>query len=407
MQYRIYEEFFNDVEKKLKRIEKKCAKHGNPFKFEIIGSEIEERIDKKTKEKIYYKFIIVEVEGTAKINDYECVAVLENHDSGNVIRRINTDIEIPDRFMHTKNVCEHCNSNRQRKELYIIHNVVTDEFKQVGSSCLMLYTNGLNAEYVTSYINGITELEEYDGFVGSGGKYYIPVDEVLCYATEIINKMGYFNSNSNLPTKHLVIEMLSKYDDLSKKLSRVNEDLYIHDFEVRFYPNDFNKKDTDNVVKEIIEYYLSLNPDNEFINNVQVILKDRYVEYHNVGFLCYLPSGYYKYIESEKKRAERSVIDGKSEYFGIIGKRYKEESVDKIEIVNSYSTMYGTVYIYKILLKSGNILIWKSTNWFEDKELRSVDEITFTVKSHEEYRNVKQTDVTRCKLIMKKNMEEN
>jgi hypothetical protein len=153
MQYNIYEDYFVDIEKKLKRIGKKCEKHGNPFVFNVVGTEIKEVVDKETKEKRYYKFIVVEVEGTAKINDYECVAVLENHEFGNVIRRINTEIEIPERFLNTDNYCEHCNSKRPRKELYIIHNVKTDEFKQVGSSCLMLYTNGLNAEYVASYIN--------------------------------------------------------------------------------------------------------------------------------------------------------------------------------------------------------------------------------------------------------------
>lgn len=401
MQYKIYEEFFEDVKKKLNRIGKKCAKHGNPFTFEVVGSVIDEVENKETKEKSYYKFMIVEVEGTAKINNYECVAVLEKHESGNVIRRINTEIEIPERFKFTENVCEHCNCKRQRNELYVIHNVETDEFKQVGSSCLMLYTNGLNAEYVASYINGITKLEEFDGFIGSGGKSYIPIDEVLGYSVEIINKMGYFNSNSDCPTKYLVSDMLYKRDSFEDRIRNINRTLKNNKFSLEFDSKDFLKDDTENIVKEIIKYYMSLKNDSEFINNVQVLLNDGYVEWQNLGFLCYLPEGYYKHIKREAKKAEQNLIDEKSEHFGEVGKRYKNQKVYEVRILTGWGTQYGYTYLYKIVLESGNVLIWKSTNWCEESELNNVDTITFTVKAHGEYNGVKQTDVSRCKLNMK------
>lgn len=402
MQYKIYEDFFNDVEKKLKRIGKKCAKHGNPFVFKIVDSVIDEVINEETKKKSYYKFIVIEVEGTAKINDYECVAVLENHSSGNIIRRINTEINIPERFLHTDNICEHCNSKRQRNELYIIHNIKTDEFKQVGSSCLTLYTNGLNAEYVAGYIDGITELEEFDGFVGNGNKYYLTVNEVIGYANEIIDKMGYFNSSSDLSTKSLLTNMFSMCDDMNTKIYHINKQLRDNKFfNVEFDKSDFNKDNTPDKVKEIIKYYLSLEIDNEFIHNVQILLKEGYVEWQNIGFLVYLPEGYNRYIQKETKRAEQRLIDEKSEFFGEIGKRYREEKVYKVRILTGWETQYGYTYLYKIVLESGNILTWKSTNWYDENKLSNVDNIDFTVKNHIEYKDVKQTEVTRCKLNMK------
>ena len=76
MLYAIYEGFFADVEKKLNRIAKKCAKYGNEFTFDIVGKEIRE-IKDEDDFTVNYKFILVEVEGTAKIDDWECVAVLD------------------------------------------------------------------------------------------------------------------------------------------------------------------------------------------------------------------------------------------------------------------------------------------------------------------------------------------
>ena len=157
MVYEIYEDFFPDVEKKLNRVAKKCVKHGNDFVFEVKGEEIREKYDSQIGVKKYYKFILVDVEGTAKIDNWECIAVLEVHGSGNIIRRINTEVEIPERFKTSENVCEHCNSNRRRNNLYVIHNTKTDEWKQVGGDCLKLYTGGLNLEYVTAWLDGITD----------------------------------------------------------------------------------------------------------------------------------------------------------------------------------------------------------------------------------------------------------
>ena len=61
--------------------------------------------------------------------------------------------------------------------------------------------------------------------------------------------------------------------------------------------------------------------------------------------------------------------------------------------------MYGLMFVYKIVLENGDILIWKTSKWIDNDE--QVSSITFTVKSHEEYKNIKQTEVTRCKLNMK------
>ena len=198
MQYAIYQENLPMLEKKLNRIANKCKKYGNDFVFEIVGEEIREKENEDTGKKEYFKFIIVEVEGTAKIDNWECIAVLEQHEVGNIIRRINTTIDIPIRFQQTENLCEHCNSKRQRKNLFVIHNTETNEYKQVGGTCLLDYTSGLNMEYVTAFLDGITELEENDGvFPAIHHTALYPVDEILGYAVELIEKVGYFNSNSN------------------------------------------------------------------------------------------------------------------------------------------------------------------------------------------------------------------
>lgn len=414
MVYAIYEELFPEVEKKLNRVAKKCIKYGNDFKFKIAGTEIRTIEDKENgkwdsenQKYVYptynYKFILIDVEGTAKIDDWECVSVLEIHKDGNIIRRINTEINIPERFKTSENVCEHCNSKRHRKNLYVIHNIKTEEWKQVGGDCLKLYTGGLNLEYIAAWLDGITELEQNDGFIGEGTKYYYPVDEVLGAATEVIRKLGYYNRESNLPTKNLVTILMQQKDTISKVYD-VNKELRIAKLNIEFDKSDFYRKETDNTVKAIIKYYKSLKADTEFIHNIQIILNEGYVEAKNFGFLSYLPEGYNKYLKLESEKSEREKVrdNEKSEYFGEIGKRYKDISIQSVNHLTSWETQWGTTHIYKIVIEDGSVLTWKSSTGLYLECNEKFDKITFTVKAHTEYKGQKQTEITRCKVTKNK-----
>ena len=144
-----------------------------------------------SKEKHIARFITVEVSGTAKVNDWEFVAELEHTENGNIIR--GTGIyEIPERYYTGKPVCEHCKSNRFRKNTYIVRNSTTGEFKQVGKSCLMDFTNGLSAEAVASYIAFFEEVIRGEQVLPGGSfERYVEITEFLQYVTETVNKFGY------------------------------------------------------------------------------------------------------------------------------------------------------------------------------------------------------------------------
>lgn len=399
MVYAIYEYFFPEVEKKLNRVAKKCVKHGNDFTFEIKGEEIREFDNKETGRKEYYKFILVEVDGTAKIDNWECVAVLEINNCGNIIRRINTEIDIPERFKNSEDICEHCNSRRHRNNLYVIHNVETDEWKQVGGNCLKLYTNGLSMEYVTAYMDGITELEENDGIFGGSSKPYFSVKEVLSYAVEVIAKTGYFNAQSNLPTKYLISWLAC--NPIDKAIEEINRDLENAKLMVRFDKNDFFKEDTEAMVEEIVEYYKGLDDDSEFTHNIHVMLNEGYIQPKNFGFLCYLPEGYAKHIQKEVEKAKRAETIAKSEYFGKVGERYKDKAIQFVNLITAWETQWGVTHIYKVTLEDGTALIWKTSNGLYLDDNEEFDKISFTVKSHNEYKGEKQTEVTRCKVTYK------
>lgn len=85
------------------------------------------------------------------------------------------------------------------------------------------------------------------------------------------------------------------------------------------------------------------------------------------------------------------------EFIGEVG----DKVTLKLELVEKFSYDYAvtawrteTKYIYKFLDNKGNILIWKTTNYYEKDSY----EVTGTVKEHTTYSTDKQTVLTRCKL---------
>lgn len=172
--YFIHEANIEKVEDRIFKIGNKCNKFGCSFNYERVGEEFR-NVSEIPNQPNIQKFIEIEVEGVAVINHWELIAKIEHEHGGCIISKIDFDAEIPEKYMLSDYcVCEHCNSKRLRKVVYILRNMQTGEFKQVGSSCLKDFTGALDAENAARYFAMFDELVENDGVYieGSGTTYY-------------------------------------------------------------------------------------------------------------------------------------------------------------------------------------------------------------------------------------------
>lgn len=147
MAYSILEANMERLEKKLTRIQNKCKKFGCSFTYEKVGEEFKTLKDDRGVE-YQAKFILIEAEGKAVLNDWMFVASVQHTEKGNIINSTGCSIEVPERYYTSEPICEHCNSRRARKDTYIVMNQITGEFKQVGKSCLKDFTNGMDAAMI-------------------------------------------------------------------------------------------------------------------------------------------------------------------------------------------------------------------------------------------------------------------
>lgn len=394
MQYKIFEGNMERLEKKLQRISNKCKKYGNDFHYEKIGEEFQKDSDEYGN-KFFSKYYIIEVSGTALIsNDWRFVAVLEHQEHGNIIKKSpdTTDIEIPERYYTSDPTCEHCNSNRQRRNTYILQNTETGEFKQVGKSCLMDFTAGMSAERVARHISLYDELiQGEEPYEGSRRVIYIDINTALLYIWETVNKFGYVKADGGRPTKERALEYYLVENEKNSFLFETRRSLEREMENVSFRANtEENRKK----VNDIITWILDQEENNDWIHNLKTLYQGKYVTFSNFGILASLFPCYNRAME-KKARIEREKESCKdSQHIGNIKDRITIDMQD-FKIVTSWETDWGVTVIYKILDINGNVYTWKTSKAIDE----NAKKIIGTVKAHNEYNGIKQTELTRCKIV--------
>jgi hypothetical protein len=90
-----------------------------------------------------------------------------------------------------------------------------------------------------------------------------------------------------------------------------------------------------------------------------------------------------------------------SEWIGQVGDKVNMEvTYTKCHTYETHFTYYGeTHYIHQFTDSEGNVLVWKTSNGLGDVPTESKVQIKGTIKGHDEYNGVKQTTLTRCKII--------
>jgi len=329
------------------------------------------------------KCLVVEADGSYIIDGWEFVGTIEFLDAGNVIRLASSkfDGKVPERFRTSENVCEHCHTIRNRKDLYIIHNVETDEYRQVGKQCLLEYTRGMDANVCASIMEEMAkfvELQdygvEYDEFMGNGfgaSGYGCSSNAVKKHAYALVKEFGYMRGTT-------VDDLVSFLYNIDVEKSKKRQ------FEALTLP-------TDEEIAEIDSYVETMPTDSDYFKNAKVVWQSQYLETRDFALVASFIGVYLRKI------VERKAADSKksSQWVGEVGERItiKAKSVRVLYTKDSYTYNGPLTFVQEIVGEDGNVYVWSTTNNLSDMEGDFT--LVATVKSHGEYRGVKQTVVTR------------
>lgn len=408
--FSIHESNLERLQKKIGRIRNKCHKYGCDFAYAEVGEEFKTRTDDNGVEHVE-RYVIVEAEGTAKVNGWKFLGTINRTDAGNILRLMSDEVVVPEYYYNCEPECEHCHSRRHRKETYLVYNEETKEFKQVGSSCLNDFTNGLSAEAVANYISLFDELIEGEAPGESwGGKVWYEIPEVLTYAVDFVQNIGYastyitddygdrmFNPNS---TKSWVSDAIDYKQGRAGRIARER----IEDYMDRYHPN-YQSEDLANKVSTIIDWFKSVDcKDNNYMHNLQVLANSDYCEYKELGYVVSMVVTYNKHIAQEAEKARKASELAKeaeaSAYVGAVGDKIVVEN-PTFTAITGWDTQFGYTTRYKITDEFGHVFMWDTSSYIEDPSYYIPVSIKGTVKKLDEFRGVKQTWLTRCHVSYK------
>lgn len=292
--------------------------------------------------------------------------------------------------------CDYCKTNRKRNKTYLIVNRETGEWKQLGKECLKLFVVGIDVDAIATFESFIKEAEDManpgDEFFYNRGLRFVKVADALAIAYAVYRERGYLATrdsvgNSNdLCNKNIVQRKLAQqygYDSDFLNITNSTRDK----IDVMTFKADIN------AAKDAIVDVEKL-PDDQYYNNLKVIVENEYIPLNKLGFLVSIPKAIERYKEEKKRQEERERLAAESDYLGSVGEKISVNFISGREVA-CCETQFGLLHIYEFKDANGNTVVWKSGS---GKDIPESGVVTGTVKSHEEYDGIKQTVILRAKI---------
>ena len=214
---------------------------------------------------------------------------------------------------------------------------------------------------------------------------------MLKIACEVIRIFGYKKSeNYAESTKAKVIEY---YRAIHNNLPYEVQKTVMREMErVNF---DFDREENKIEIENALNWIKETESNSQYIENLKIICCLDYFEKNHIGILCSLFPAYNKAMETEnRKRTERESVKT-SDFIGNINDKIQVK-IRTCKCVYSYETQYGYTYIYQMISDDNNVIIWKTSKIIENEKDFI---IKGTVKNHNDYNGIRQTEITRCKII--------
>lgn len=333
-------------------------------------------------EKVDVEFVNFVVVGDApKIAGWELLARIELIDDENLVHIIpNKEYEIDNRFRTHGNECEHCKTLRRRNDVYVFAN--GEKQIAVGRTCLRDFMGIDDPKMIVERAQFFEDMkktfDEEEGFsFGSFG--YYTLKSVLTVAAAQIRKNGFRSKAVSLEQG-----VLSTAD--ATKLQMMDDPKVSVEIE-----------DEDKVwAEKTIEFFRATSYfGNEYMDNVRVVMKQDIVKNDHVALVVSAVSTVQRQMAKEKANKDNAA---KSDFVGQVKERIKglELILEKV-IFLGYGS-FGANYLHLMKDEAGNVFSWITGNKMDVDEGSNI-KIDASVKEHKVYNGVKQTVLTRAKVI--------
>jgi len=393
--YSIPEMNYSELETKLAKLNKKGIKlNCEPIVLTQVGT-IDLKIDVPWSiKKVLVRHNQITISGVAPvIAGWELIASCEGFENGTLIKSI-PEKEYPEKYRQML-VCEHCNSDRNRKYTFIVRNVESGEYKMVGKSCLKDFLGHADPNFYARMLEYLAEFEEKEySEIPFGYKSRIDTENYLTFVAACIRENGWLSRTKAKEEEECGISTADYAEISMENFGKIVTDYRGNIIEYPI-PTDHDKE----LAKKSLQWAKDItDTKNDYLYNINLLAHESSITHKELGFVASIVSSFTRQMEHEILKEQKATAQKQeliSQYIGSIGEKIQTE----LTYINSFSfeTQWGAGHIHKFLDQNGNVFIWKSSKYIEVDQGQLV-KIKGTIKDHAEYAGAKQTILTRCKI---------
>lgn len=383
---------------KLEKLARKAAKLNCPIPtYTVVKEEIQTFISyvddewgqrKEVERPVLMTHITLD-SSPVVVAGYEFLATIEHTEEGNILHSI-AGTTIPTKYRDCKSECDHCKVHRRRNDTFILRNTEHNIHLQVGRNCLVDFLGHDAAHLAASaeFLFQVNELAEAsESFSGGTIPQYDHLEDYLTYVAETISLCGW---RSRTTAKEYGGESTS---DIAYSHFHPTAHFLKHGEVLFRTPTDVSVQ----VAKDAIAWCENLSDEvvepSDYLHNIRVIARRGLISAKQYGFAASIVSAYQRHMGDLKRKeyfANQALV---STYVGVVGER-KTFTLTVDHVVNLPDYGFGESSLHLMYDNVGNRFTWKSSR----TTLKTGETIVLkgTIKEHSEYKNIKQTVLSRC-----------
>jgi hypothetical protein len=288
---------------------------------------------------------------------------------------------VPTAFLNKDEIhCDHCGHNRRRNHSMLMMNVDTNEYKEVGSTCVKDFFGHDPVAFMRwaswDFETMVGELPEDEAGFGNGVSV-TDLKETLIYAAATIRDFGWmskgkaYDEGKDWNTAYEVENQM--FNKNISECDRVKIDI---------------EKDRA-TAEATIKYFSEVDTDNDYMMNCNKMVVLGYVPAKHMGLVVSMVPSAHRALAKV-----REAKDDTSEFVGNVGDKLKGIKAEVV-FLRELQTDYGVSVLYIFAGTDGNTYktFYTGSTWSVDEG----DKVTLngTVKKHDTYDGKKATLLTR------------
>lgn len=366
-------------------------------KFEYVGRDMDRQLSylvpvqdgARAEHPVLLKRIEIEYP-EVKLGNWRVIGKLEAMEGGNLTFAVSSDADdvaaLTARADHPIE-CDHCKTNRQRKDGYLLRDNESGDYKQVGSNCLEDFTGHDPAKALfLARMSDVVRLAEgeLEEFGRSSRANAVSTRGYLADVSFITENSGFMSS-----AKARDLGVPATYDEALALPSAIQQDRTLREKYVEQIERHLAHADA------VRDWVATKPEESTFDRNVKLLLQADAIalDRKHLAFAAAAVPMYNRSLSAEAEARKPS------EHVGTPGQKMAGKlTVDRVVQIEGY---YGTSDLVLMHDEAGNRLKWKTSACPDEIRNGGVGrtmEASFKIKEHDDYKGTAQTAITHLKV---------